>query len=127
VLQIQRKVLAMEAATQNAMHSEQLSRRNLASQRWSVVLLVLNFIGAIVYVCLASRAWAIPREKGLHSETAEPFIWFLFVAPIFTIFFVVNVVWGGLILVRRQWRSGYLWLPTALIWLVAAVIDFAHH
>jgi hypothetical protein len=51
----------------------------------------------------------------------------MFVVPIFTIFFVVDVVWGGLILVRRQWRSGYLWLLAALIWLVAAVIDFAHH
>jgi hypothetical protein len=90
-------------------------------------LLALNLVGAIVYVCLASRAWAIPRERGLHSETAEPFIWFLSVAPIVAIFFVVNVIWGALILVRRQWPRGYLWLLTALIWLVAAVIDFAHH
>jgi hypothetical protein len=83
-------------------------------------------------VTLIGRIWvtpegAIPQERGLHSQTAEPFIWFMFVMPIFTIFFVVNVVWGGFILVRRQWRSGYLWLLTAVIWLVAAVIDFAHH
>jgi len=91
------------------------------------VLLALNLVGAIVYVCLASRGWAIPRERGLHSETAEPFIWFLSIAPIVAIFLLVNVIWGVLILVRRQWRSGYLWLLTALIWLVAAVIDFAHH
>jgi Ca2+/Na+ antiporter len=94
-LQIQSKVLAIEAATRNAMHSEQLNRGNLAAQRWSLVLLVLNFIGAVVYVVAASRSWAIPQERGLHSQTAEPFI------------------------VRRQWRSGYLWLLTALIWLVA--------
>jgi hypothetical protein len=117
----------MEASTRNAMHSEQLNRRNLAAQGWSVVLLVFNFIGAVVYVVAASRSWAIPQERGLHSQTAEPFIWFMFVVPIFTIFFVVDVVWGGLILVRRQWRSGYLWLLTALIWLVATVIDFANH
>ncbi len=117
----------MEAATQNSMHSEPLNRWNLGAQRWGVVLLVLNFIGATLYVCLASHAWAIPREKGLHSETAEPFIWFLFVAPIFTTFFVVNVIWGALILASRRWRSGYFWLLTALIWLAAAVIDFAHH
>jgi len=47
--------------------------------------------------------------------------------PVFTIFFVVDVFWGALILVSQQWRRGYLWLLTALIWLVAAVIDFAHH
>lgn len=91
------------------------------------VLLAFNMIGAIVYVRLASLSWAIPQERGLHSQTAEPFIWAFGVIPIFAIFFVVNAVWGGLILVRRQWRSGYLWLLTALIWLLAAVIDFAHH
>jgi len=90
-------------------------------------LIALNLIGAIVYVRLASHTWAIPQERGLHSQTAEPFIWFMFVMPIFTIFFVVDVIWGVLILVYRQWRSGYLWLLTALIWLVAAVIDFAQH
>jgi hypothetical protein len=47
--------------------------------------------------------------------------------PVFTIFFIVDVFWGALILVSKQWRRGYLWLLTALIWLVAAVIDFAHH
>jgi hypothetical protein len=90
-------------------------------------LLALNLVGAIVYVCLASRAWAIPRERGLHSETAEPFIWFLSVAPVVAIFFVLNVIWGVLILVRRQWPRGYFCLLTALIWLLAAVIDFTHH
>jgi hypothetical protein len=90
-------------------------------------LLAFNLLGAIVYVCLASRSWAIPQERGLHSGTGEPFVWGLSVVPIFTIFFVVDVVWGGLILVRRRWPSGYLWLLAALIWLVAAVIDFAHH
>jgi hypothetical protein len=90
-------------------------------------LLALNLVGAVVYVCLASRSWAIPRERGLHSETAEPFIWFLSVAPIVAIFFVVNVIWGALILVRRQWPRGYFWLLTAFIWLLAVVIDFAHH
>jgi hypothetical protein len=90
-------------------------------------LIALNLVGAIVYVCLASRSWAIPQERGLHSETGEPFVWALSVMPIFAIFFVVNVGWGAFIVVRRQWRRGYLWLLTVLIWLVAAAIDFAHH
>jgi hypothetical protein len=49
------------------------------------------------------------------------------VRPVFTIFFVVNVFWGALILVSQRWRRGYLCLLTAVITLVAAVIDFAHH
>jgi hypothetical protein len=91
------------------------------------VLLALNLVGAIVYVCLASLSWAIPQEKGLHSQTGKLFVWAAAAIPIFAIFFVINVAWGTLILVRRQWPRGYSWLLTVLIWLVAAVIDFAQH
>jgi hypothetical protein len=90
-------------------------------------LLALNLIGAIISVRRASLSWAIPQERGLHSQTREPFIWAAGVMPIFSIFLVVNAVCGVLILVRRQRPSGYLWLLNALIWLVAAAIDFAHH
>jgi hypothetical protein len=61
------------------------------------------------------------------SLTGEPFVWAFSVVPVFTIFFVVDVFWGALILVSQQWRRRYLWLLTVLIWLVAARIDFAHH
>jgi len=90
-------------------------------------LMALNLAGAVVYVRLASHAWAIPQERGLHSQTREPFVWFAFVAPIFAIFLLVNLVWGIVVVVRREWRSGYCWLLTAVVWLIAAVIDFAHH
>ena len=106
---------------------ESVTYKSFPGRPRDYVLVAFNLIGAIVYVRLASLSWAIPQEKGLHSQTAEPFIWAFGAIPIFTIFFVVNVVWGGLILVRRHWRSGYLWLLTALIWLVAVVIDFAYH
>jgi hypothetical protein len=104
-----------------------VNRKSFPGRPSDYVFLGLNLIGAIIYVCRASPSWAIPRERGLHSQTGEPFIWAAGVIPIFAIFFVVNLVWGGLILVRRQWPSGYLLLLTVLIWLVAAGIDFAHH
>src|SRR6202035_5023259 len=68
----------MKAATRNAMHSEQMNRRNVGAQRWGIVLLVLNFIGAVVYVVRASNGWVIPRERelGLHSVTGEPCLGF---------------------------------------------------
>jgi hypothetical protein len=81
----------MEAATRNAMHSEQLDRRNLGAQRWGVVLLVLNFIGAIVYVVRASNGWVIPQERelGLHSVTGEPYVWAISIFPVCAIFLVL--------------------------------------
>jgi hypothetical protein len=91
------------------------------------VLLTFNSAGAVVYECLASRSWAIPQERGLHSETGEPFVWAFSVMPVFTIFFVVDAFWGALILVSQQWRRGYLWLLTALILAGRCSDRFAHH
>src|ERR1700749_2365950 len=91
----QSKVLAMKAAPQLAMHSEQLNRRNLGAQLWSIVLLVLNLIGAVVYVVRASNGWVIPRERelGLHSVTGEPYIWALSVLPVCAVFLVLSLTW----------------------------------
>jgi hypothetical protein len=128
-LQIQRKVLAMGAISRDTMHFEQLNRKNLAAQRWSLALLALNFIGAVVYVVAASNGWVIPpeRELGLHSVTGEPFIWALSIFPVCAAFLVLNLTWGGFILARKRWQSGIFWLLTIPIWLTAVVIDFAHH
>ena len=110
-------------------NSEQLNRKNVATQRWSVILLTANIVGAVVYVVATSHGWVIPQERaaGLHSVTGEPFIWALYVFPMCVVFFVLNVIWGAFILARKQWRTGVLWLSTIPIWLVAVVIDFAHH
>ena len=109
--------------------SEQLNRKDVATQRWSMALLTANVVGAVIYVLVASHGWVIPQERaaGLHSVTGEPFVWALYVLPICIVFLVLNVTWGAFILVRKQWRTGLLWLSTQPIWLVAIAIDFAHH
>ena len=119
----------MKAATQLAMDAEQLNHRNLGAQRWGVVLLVLNFVGAAVYVVRASKGWVIPRERevGLHSVTGEPYIWALSVLPVCAVFLVLNLAWGAFILARKRWQSGIFWLLSIPIWLAAVAIDFAHH
>jgi hypothetical protein len=109
------------------MPSERIKCGNLAGQRWSVVLLVFNFIGAIFYVYAASHGWVLPQERALQSVTGEPYVWALYVFPICVVFFVLNLTWGAFILARKQWRTGVFWLSTIPIWLVAVVIDFIHH
>jgi hypothetical protein len=79
-----------------------VTSKSLLGRPTDYALIALNLVGAIVYVCLASRAWAIPQERGLHSETGEPFVWALSVIPIFASFFVVNVVWGVVIVICRE-------------------------
>jgi hypothetical protein len=108
----------MEAATPNS----------IAARRWGVILFVLNFIGAVVYVVRASNGWAIPQERGLGIPvTGEPFVWAMSIAPVCAVFLVLNLTWGAFILARKRWQSGIFWLLTIPIWLAAMVFDFAHH
>jgi hypothetical protein len=97
------------------------------TRRANAILLVVNVVGAMLYLWRTSLSWAIPEEKGLNSMTAEPFIWVLAALPVLAIALVINVAWGVIILRQRQWNSGRLWLAVATIWLVAIAIDFAHH
>lgn len=90
-------------------------------------LLAANMVGAVVYLIASSYSWALPQERGVSSTTGEPFVWALGVLPIWALFLVVNLIWGGVILARKQWRSGRFWLITSGLWLVSVAVDFAHH
>ena len=106
----------------------QVTKMSFGAQ--SMALLTSNVIGAILYVFAASRGgWAIPEERaaGIYTTTGEPFVWFSSILPIVAIFLIINIAWGTLILVRRQWKGGQFWLLAAVVWLAAVVIDFAHH
>lgn len=107
------------------MHSKPLN--TLAVHRPSVVLLVLNLVGAVAYVVAASRGWRIPEEHGVVPVTGEPYVWAISVFPICAGFFILNLAWGAFILARKRWQSGMLWLFILPIWLVAIAVDFAHH
>jgi len=100
-----------------------------SAHRLNLVLLIVNLIGAILYVRAASLGWAIPEERaqGIHSVTGEPFVWAAAILPFIAGFGLLNFLWGAYICIKRKWRDGYLWLATVLIWLVAVRFDFAHH
>jgi hypothetical protein len=104
------------------------AKMSFMAQPIPLALLLVNVIGAIAYLARASSAWAIPqeREAGIHSITGEPFVWCVAIFPIIVFFFLLNFVWGAVI-VRRQWQAVGFWLLTALVWLGAVAIDFAHH
>ncbi len=95
----------------------------------SGVVLLANVVGAVIYVLRARNGWVIPEEEanGIHVITSEPMIWALSILPVCVVFLLVNVIWGGTIALRRRWVQGRIWLVSALIWIVAIGIDFAHH
>jgi hypothetical protein len=99
--------------------------------RLSLAFLVLNLLGAALYLYLVARpgSWVIPQERelGLHSVTGEPFIWALHALPIYFFFVLLNLIWGVMILFCRAWRNGRLWILSGLIWVSAVLVDFAHH
>jgi hypothetical protein len=83
--------------------------------------------GEIPESSAASHSWIMPQERGLHSVLGEPFVWAPSVVPICALLFLVDLAWGAFIIARQQWRSGSLWLMTIPIWLIAVIVDFAHH
>ena len=95
----------------------------------SAVLLLMNIFGCVIYLLGARHSWVIPEEaaNGIHSITGEPFVWAAFVLPLWIVFLVTNLVWGVTILARRRWLQGRIWLMSGLIWIVAVIVDFAHH
>ena len=106
---------------------EEFTVKSLLTRRVSLALFVLNMIGAVIYVVAASPSWAIPQEHGVVPITGEPFVWFAGVFPIVAGFLLLNLSWGALILGCRRWSSGRYWLSTIPLWLVAVLVDFAHH
>jgi hypothetical protein len=105
-----------------------MTRRFDITQGKSAFLLVVNIVGICAYLWLVSFAWADPQERAMGIPiTGEPFVWAAALLPIVAIFFPLNIGWGVLILVSRQWKSGRYWLLVAMLWLIAVVIDFAHH
>jgi hypothetical protein len=90
-----------------------------------ITFMAANAVGIVLYLVLASRSWRIPQEHGAVPVSGEPFVWALFVIPIYAVFGLVNVSWGAYILSKHRWRSGYFWLMAA--WLIAICVDFAHH
>jgi|HubBroStandDraft_3_1064219.scaffolds.fasta_scaffold993609_2 hypothetical protein len=103
--------------------------RGLRFPKVSVAILLANVLGSAIYLLGARHAWVIPQEEanGIHVTTGEPFVWASFVLPVWIIFLVTNLAWGVTIVARRLWLDGRIWLVAFFIWIVAVIIDFAHH
>ena len=91
-----------------------------------VTLSVANAVGIALYLLLGSRGWRIPEEHGEVPITSEPFVWVAAVA-VFLVFLLADILWGVLLLRGKQSKRWLWWLVTALAWLVAIWVDFAHH
>lgn len=91
-----------------------------------IFFIAANVTGVISYLVLASRGWRDPLEHGMIPVTGEPFVWVLAV-PVFVISIFMDLIWAALLL-REGKSKRMLWLlVTAVVWLIAIRVDFAHH
>jgi hypothetical protein len=98
------------------------------AKRVSLGVLGLNLIGTLVYLLWAAQTWVAPQERGMNTTTpGDPLVWGAFVLPLFATFFLLNLIWGSLIVIYRLWRLGRLWLLVVMTWFVAIVIDVVKH
>jgi len=91
-----------------------------------LTFMVANVVGIVLYLRLASRGWRIPQEHGAVPVSGEPFVWAL-ALPVLGVFFLADVVWGGLLLRGADSKRRLWWLVTAAVWLLAIGIDFSRH
>jgi len=91
-----------------------------------ITFMAANAVGIAFYLVLASRGWRIPQEHGIIPVTGEPFVWAL-VLPVLGVFFLADIIWGGLLLHGRESKRRLWWLVTVVIWLLAIALDFSRH
>jgi len=97
--------------------------------RLDIAMLVANALGVLIYLWRAHYGWAIPEERaaGIDAVTGEPFIWALGVFPVWIVFLVANVAWAVAILLRMPPKRLLPFALISVLWVVAVIVDFAHH
>ena len=91
-----------------------------------LTFIVANVVGIAFYLRLASRSWRIPEEHGAVPVSGEPFVWAL-ALPVLGVFLLADLVWGGLLIRRREQKRWLWWFIAAGLWLIALCVDFIHH
>jgi hypothetical protein len=92
-------------------------------------MLLVNCVGVLLYLWGASHGWLIPEERaaGIHTVSGEPVVWALFVFPVWTAFFVLNIIWAISNLLRRIRGNVGAYVLVSILWVVAVVIDYSQH
>lgn len=94
----------------------------------NLALLAVNAIAICSYLKMASFAWAIPEEveAGIHPAIAgSAVVWGLGALPILLVFLLVDGVWWYWAVSRGLKKTAVV--ASSLSWVVAIVVDFAHH
>ena len=98
-----------------------------------VAVIVLNVMGVIAYLALASRCWIEPELAGVPGASGGAgAVWFFSAFPILVLFLALDSLWvlSGCLMcyIKKQtWMLHPAFLIVPVNWAVAVVIDFSQH
>jgi hypothetical protein len=113
------------------------SGARVAYQRWISsrkfhIAFGINWMGAVIYLAVASQFWADPDLKEVPGASgSDPILWALEALPTLGLCLLGNIIWAIVELARQVLRRRLMLNPAfvliPVIWLAAICIDFANH
>jgi hypothetical protein len=105
------------------------NRRSIVRTVW---YLATNFVGASVFLLIASRSWIEPELADIPGASGgQGIVWFLSIAPILLFFVSLNFTTLCWAIVSRfehgQWPLSKLSWLSVPVWLCVVFLDNAHH
>jgi hypothetical protein len=97
-----------------------------------IAWLAINALGAGIFLTVASSFWTEPEVAGLPGASGGAAIgWFFLAVPVFCLFVLLHIgviVWASLVRRKRgKWPISNLFWASLPIWLLALLVDNAHH
>lgn len=91
-------------------------------------LILVNAMGATMYLVVASRLWWIEPEVAdiPGASGGAAFIWFP-VSVCFCVAFLAVNIGAFFVLFRKREKLSLYALSASVIWLLTVLIDFMHH
>jgi hypothetical protein len=102
------------------------------NKRATAPVLLINFVGAALYLWVASHFWADAQlDDGTNHGGANPILWGFTALPLLGLFAIGNLVLLITAVVLRLWRGTWFldaqYISVPITWIVAAWIDFSNH
>lgn len=95
--------------------------------RRSFQWVLLNVVGMVAYLKLASALWVLPGEEGTPGGPGDAFYWLFLLAPVLFAFAAFNAV--ALFFIMRRVRASagkaalFIWFAVAGLWVATVVFD----
>ena len=95
-------------------------------------MMVINAIGIICYLWLASVCWMEPELANVPGASGgAPIVWGLTALPVLGLFCILDIFWFlfacGIFLTKKRWILAPSFWLVPLCWAVAVFIDFSQH